>query len=95
MVTVPILVVLLLRTRTTAARPVGRHYQSVTQKAESAEGFKVMNAHFPAGEFSPLNLLIESPQGNMIDSASLQAIEEIAQSLQGVPGVSMWIIMRR
>ena len=89
MVTVPILVVLLLPY---AALPQlvrsADIISQLPQKAESAEGFKVMNAHFPAGEFSPLNLLIESPQGNMIDSASLQAIEEIAQSLQGVPGVS-------
>ena len=47
-----------------------------------------MNAHFPAGELSPLYLLIESPQGNMTGSGSLQAIEAIAQSLQNVQGVS-------
>ena len=48
----------------------------------------MMSAHFPAGELSPLYLLIESPQGNMTSSGSLQAIEGIAQSLQNVQGVS-------
>jgi uncharacterized membrane protein YdfJ with MMPL/SSD domain len=52
------------------------------------KGFKVMNAHFPAGELSPLYLLIESQQGNMTNSGSLQAIEGLAQSLQKVQGVS-------
>ena len=89
MVIVPILVVLLLPY--IALPHLVRSADIISQlpqKAESVEGFKVMNAHFPAGEFSPLNLLIESPQGNMTSSASLQAIEGIAQSLQSVPGVS-------
>ena len=89
MVIVPILVVLLLPY---AALPnlvrSADIISQLPQKAESVAGFKVMNAHFPAGEFSPLNLLIESPQGNMTNSASLQAIEEIALSLQSVKGVS-------
>lgn len=89
MVIVPILVVLILPY---AALPnlirSADIISQLPQKAESAEGFKMMNAHFPAGEFSPLNILIESPQGNMTDSTSLQAIEEVAQSLQSVKGVS-------
>jgi uncharacterized membrane protein YdfJ with MMPL/SSD domain len=47
-----------------------------------------MNAHFPAGELSPLNLVIESPNGNMTSAASLQAIDAIARSLQSVQGVA-------
>ena len=89
MVIVPILVVLILPY---AALPSlvrsADIISQLPQKAESAEGFKVMNAHFPAGEFSPLNLLIESTGRNLTDSTSLQAIEGIAQSLQSVKGVS-------
>jgi uncharacterized membrane protein YdfJ with MMPL/SSD domain len=47
-----------------------------------------MTAHFPAGELSPLYLLLESPQGNMTGSDSRQAIIKIAQSLQNVKGVA-------
>jgi uncharacterized membrane protein YdfJ with MMPL/SSD domain len=47
-----------------------------------------LNAHFPAGELSPLYLLVESPQGNMTGSAALQSIDTLAQSLQKVQGVS-------
>ena len=89
MVTVPILVILLLPY---AALPhLTRSADIVSQlpqQAESVKGYKVMNAHFPAGELSPLYLLIESAQGNITSSGSLPAIEEIAQSLQNVQGVS-------
>ena len=89
MVAVPILVILLLPY---AALPhLTRSADIISQlpqQAESVKGYKVMIAHFPAGELSPLYLLIESPQGNITSSGSLQAIEEIAQSLQNVQGVS-------
>jgi RND superfamily putative drug exporter len=88
-VAVPILVVLLLPY---AALPhLTRSADIISQlpqKAQSVQGFKVMNAHFPAGELSPLNVLIESPQGIITSPDSLQAIEGIAQSLQNVKGVS-------
>ena len=89
MVAVPILVILLLPY---AALPhLTRSADIISQlpqQAESVKGYKIMTAHFPAGELSPLYLLIESPQGNMTSSGSLQAIEKIAQSLQSVQGVS-------
>ena len=89
MVAVPILVILLLPY---AALPhltrSADILSQLPQQAESVKGYKVMIAHFPAGELSPLYLLIESPHGNMTSSGSLQAIEGIAQSLQNVQGVS-------
>jgi len=88
-VIVPILIVLLLPY--TALPQLVRSADIINQlpqKAQSVEGFKVMNAHFPAGELSPLYLLIESPQGNITSSDSLKAVEGIAQSLQSVQGVS-------
>ena len=88
-VVIPILVVLLLPY--TALPQLVRSADIISQlpqKAQSVVGFNVMNAHFPAGELSPLYLLIESPQGNITSSSSLKAVEEIAQSLQSVQGVS-------
>jgi RND superfamily putative drug exporter len=58
------------------------------ESAESVQGYQVMSEHFPMGEFSPLYLLIESPQGNVTDPTSLQAIGKVAQSLENVDGVS-------
>ncbi len=55
---------------------------------ESVQGYQVMSEHFPVGEFSPLYLLIESPQGNITDPGSLPAVDGIAQSLENVSGVS-------
>ncbi|MGP8079966.1 MAG: MMPL family transporter [Dehalococcoidales bacterium] len=88
-VAVPILVILLLPY---AALPgLTRSADIISQlpqNAQSVEGFKIMNAHFTAGELSPLNLLIESPDVNMTSAGSLQAINSIAQSLQQVQGVA-------
>jgi len=58
------------------------------KNVESVQGFQVMVKHFRAGEFSPLYLLIESPQGNVTDPGSLQAISQVAESLKSVPGVA-------
>ena len=88
-VAVPIVVVLLIPY---AALPGLKRTADVMtqlpQNAESVKGFKILNAHFPAGELSPLYLLVESPQGNMTGSAALQSIDTLAQSLQKVQGVS-------
>jgi uncharacterized membrane protein YdfJ with MMPL/SSD domain len=89
MITVPIIIILLLPYAALPQLVRSADIMSqLPQKADSVTGFKIMNAHFPAGEFSPLNLLIESPQGNITGAASLQAVEGIAQSLQSVQGVS-------
>jgi RND superfamily putative drug exporter len=54
----------------------------------SVRGYKLMEEHFPVGELSPVYLLVESPGGNITGPDSLQSIDEIAQSLQNVSGVS-------
>jgi RND superfamily putative drug exporter len=54
----------------------------------SVRGYKLMEQHFPIGELSPEYLLIASPGGNVTGTDSLQSINEIAQSLQTVSGVS-------
>ncbi len=54
----------------------------------SVQGYKLMEEHFPAGELSPVFLLIESPGGNITGPDSRPSITAIAQSLQNVPGVS-------
>jgi RND superfamily putative drug exporter len=54
----------------------------------SVKGYKLMEEHFPAGDLSPVYLLIESPAGVITGADSLQSISEIAQSLQSVSGVS-------
>jgi uncharacterized membrane protein YdfJ with MMPL/SSD domain len=58
------------------------------KSVDSVQGYQVMSEHFPVGEFSPLYLLIESPQGNITDPDSLQTVEGIARSLENVSGVS-------
>jgi RND superfamily putative drug exporter len=55
---------------------------------ESAKGFQVLQQHFPVGESAPLYLLIESPEDGITDARSLEAISQIAQSLEQVEGVS-------
>ena len=88
-VAVPIVVILLIPY---AALPNLKRTADVMtqlpQQAESVKGFKILNSHFPAGELSPLYLLIESPQGNITSDASLQSIDNLTRSLQKVPGVA-------
>jgi RND superfamily putative drug exporter len=54
----------------------------------SVQGYKLMEEHFPVGELSPVYLLVQSPTGNITGPDSLQSINELAQSLQNVSGVS-------
>ena len=54
----------------------------------SVQGYKLMEEHFPAGELSPVYLLIESPGVDITSPDSLLAINAIARSLQNTPGVS-------
>lgn len=58
------------------------------QQADSVKGFKILTTHFPAGELSPLYVLVESPQANMTGAYSLQSINKIAQSLQTGKNIS-------
>jgi uncharacterized membrane protein YdfJ with MMPL/SSD domain len=58
------------------------------ESTPSVQGYTLMERHFTAGELAPAYLLIESPGGNITESDSLQAINQIARSLQNVPGVS-------
>jgi len=46
-----------------------------------------MAAHFALGELSPSYVLIESKGGDFTNTTLLQAIGEIAQSLEAIPGV--------
>lgn len=55
--------------------------------ADSVQGYQVMREHFPMGELSPLYLLVES-KDEITKPASLQAIDEVAHSLENVPGVA-------
>jgi RND superfamily putative drug exporter len=54
----------------------------------SVRGYKLMEQHFPVGELSPVYLLIQSSGGNITGTESLQSIDEIAQSLLNVSGIS-------
>jgi putative drug exporter of the RND superfamily len=54
----------------------------------SVQGYKLMETHFPAGELSPVYLLIESPGGDVTAPGSLQAINQIAWLLQSESGVT-------
>ncbi len=89
MVVLPIVIVLLLPYL--ALLHLNRSADIINQlpqSSESVKGYKVMAEHFAVGELSPSYVLIESKQGDITNPSSLQAIGEIAQSLQVVPGVS-------
>jgi RND superfamily putative drug exporter len=58
------------------------------QNSESVKGYKLMVEHFEVGELSPSYVLIESKKGDLTNATSLQAIGEIAKSLEAVSGVS-------
>ncbi len=86
---VPIIVILVLPY--SALFHLDRSADIISQmpkSVESVQGYLVMTEHFQMGEFSPLYLLIEYPQGNITNPALLQDIEEIARSLEKVSGVS-------
>jgi RND superfamily putative drug exporter len=86
---IPILIVLLLPY--TALPHLVRSADMTSQLPqgiESVKGLSLLEQQFPAAASSPLNLLIESNQGNMTGDASLQAITGIAQSLATVKGVA-------
>jgi len=89
MVMVPILVILVLPyvalPHLTRSADI---INQLPQSAESVEGYKIMADHFAVGELSPSYVLIESKQGNITNADSLQAIENISQSLKNVQGVS-------
>ncbi len=58
------------------------------QNAESVQGYNVMSAHFPIGEFSPVYVVVQSASGNLLDGPNAAAVTNLAQSLKAVPGVS-------
>ncbi len=88
-VAIPIIVILLFPyiafSEFTQTNDIISQMPSSTQ---SVQGYKLMEEHFPVGELSPIYLLIESKGGNITSSDSLQSINEIAQSLQNVSGIS-------
>jgi putative drug exporter of the RND superfamily len=86
---VPILVVLILPY--IALPDLNRSADIINQlpqNSESVKGYKIMTEHFTVGELSPSYVLIESKKGDITGSTSLKAIEDIAQSLEKVEGVS-------
>ena len=89
MVIVPIIVILLLPylalPRLTRSADI---INQLPQRSESVKGYKIMAAHFALGELSPSYVLIESKGGDFTNTTLLQAIGEIAQSLEAIPGVS-------
>ena len=66
----------------------GDMLSQMSKGVESAKGFQVVRQHFPVGELTPLYVLIESQEDDMVDARSLEAISEIAPSLEQIEGVS-------
>jgi putative drug exporter of the RND superfamily len=63
----------------------------ITQMPESIDsvrGFNLVREHFSSGDFSPLHVVIDYPQGDLTGSDSLKAIKNIADSLSAVEGIS-------
>ena len=54
----------------------------------SVKGYDILKSHFPTGELNPLHVVIESANGSLTSSASLNAVSDIAGSLKNVNGVS-------
>ena len=48
---------------------------------ESTQGLNIIRDHFPIGELSPLVLVLQSKNGNLITPDSVQGIDRVAQAL--------------
>ena len=87
-VAVPIVIVLLVPCL--ALPRLERAYDMVNQlpqSSESAQGYRIMTEHFPAGELSPLSVLISSPGSNLTGPYPLQMLTETSSKLAAVEGV--------
>jgi len=51
------------------------------RQSDATKGLNVIREHFPMGELSPLTLLVQSRDGNMMTEESLGEIEKIAKTL--------------
>jgi len=58
------------------------------KNAESVTGFNIFTEHFPGGEFSPLYLMVQLPNGETFDQSNLEPLQGVASALANVPGVS-------
>jgi putative drug exporter of the RND superfamily len=85
---VPIIIVLALpylslRTLNLSANTLSQ----IPKNVESADGFSVIRDHFPAGELSPLYLMVQS-QNSLLTPDSMKSIEDVAKSLNSVDGIA-------
>jgi uncharacterized membrane protein YdfJ with MMPL/SSD domain len=89
MVAVPIIVVLLLPYIAIPQMKLSAGVASqMPANAESMEGFNIFTEHFNVGEFSPLYLMVQMPEGEVFDQTDMAALSDIASNLEGVQGVS-------
>lgn len=58
------------------------------QNLGSVTGFNILRSHFPSGEISPAYVLIESPQGSLLQTGPLKQIAATAESIQKIKGVA-------
>jgi RND superfamily putative drug exporter len=59
----------------------------IPKNVESASGFSVIRDHFPAGELSPLYLLVQS-QNSLLTPDSMKSVEDVARSINSVDGIA-------
>ncbi len=87
-VAAPIVLVLLIPY---AALPGLKSSASVVDQmpknAESVQGFNVLTAHFPQGEFSPAYVVVESSQAKLLEAGTFSAVNQLAARIEAVPGV--------
>jgi len=111
MVAIPIIVVLLIPyVGLSGFKQTNDIVSQMPADKQSVQGFNLMQEHFPAGQLTPVYLLIEASPvtstssvtttgsatagGSITDTDSLNAIKTIAQSLQNVAGSRGWTISR-
>ncbi len=58
------------------------------QGVESVQGYNIISDNFDIGSFSPVNLLVVSPKGDITGQSSRGAIEELALFLEEDEGVA-------
>ncbi len=59
----------------------------IPAEMDSAQGFRVIQDHFSAGEFAPVTVILVSDQDDLLSPSALRDVAEISESLASVQGV--------
>ena len=59
----------------------------IPKDMDAARGFQVIKAHFSAGEFAPVTVILTTPQDGLLQPDALQDIATVTEALSQVEGV--------